>query len=69
MLHLTRKCDIHNVFLPSVGGVMASMVAFQAVDPGSTPGRRNFNFLFFGYMPTALKPNRTYTFLKAHKEK
>ena len=24
----------------SVGGVTVSMVAFQAVDPGSTPGRR-----------------------------
>ena len=23
-----------------IGGVMASIVAFQAVDPGSTPGRR-----------------------------
>ena len=27
----------------SVGGVMASMVAFQAVDPGSTPGRRKIH--------------------------
>ena len=26
----------------SVGGVTVSMVAFQAVDPGSIPGRRNF---------------------------
>ena len=26
----------------SVGGVTVSMVAFQAVDPGSTPGRRTF---------------------------
>ena len=25
-----------------VGGVKVSMVAFQAVDPGSIPGRRNF---------------------------
>ena len=25
-----------------VGGVTVSMVAFQAVDPGSTPGRRTF---------------------------
>ena len=28
-----------------VGGVTVSMVAFQAVDPGSTPGRRSENFL------------------------
>ena len=26
--------------LPSVGGVMVSIVAFQAMDPGSIPGRR-----------------------------
>ena len=30
--------------LISVGGVTVSMVAFQAVDPGSTPGRRNISF-------------------------
>ena len=29
----------------SVGGVTVSMVAFQAVDPGSTPGRRTGNFV------------------------
>ena len=29
-----------------VGGVTVSMVAFQAVDPGSTPGRRTEMFLF-----------------------
>ena len=29
---------------PSVGGVTVSMVAFQAVDPGSTPGRRTLFF-------------------------
>ena len=26
----------------SVGGIMVSIAAFQAVDPGSIPGRRNF---------------------------
>ena len=32
----------------SVGGVTVSMVAFQAVDPGSTPGRRiNFVLICF----------------------
>ena len=30
----------------SVGGVTVSMVAFQAIDPGSTPGRRT-KFFFF----------------------
>ena len=28
------------VMFTGVGGVTVSMVAFQAVDPGSTPGRR-----------------------------
>ena len=28
--------------MASVGGVKVSMVAFQAVDPGSIPGRRIF---------------------------
>ena len=28
--------------ISSVGGVKVSMVAFQAVDPGSIPGRRRF---------------------------
>ena len=27
---------------PRDGGIMVSMVAFQAVDPGSIPGHRNF---------------------------
>lgn len=30
--------------MDSVGGVKVSMVAFQAVDPGSIPGRRIFLF-------------------------
>ena len=30
---------------PSVGGVTVSIVAFQAVDPGSTPGQRIFFFI------------------------
>ena len=33
----------------SVAGVTVSMVAFQAVDPGSTPGRRTFFFPYFSY--------------------
>ena len=33
------------VILVSVGGIMVSIAAFQAVDPGSIPGRRNFFFL------------------------
>ena len=37
MFHWFLGLDLH-----SVGGVMVSMVAFQAVDPGSIPGRRKF---------------------------
>ena len=29
----------------NVGGVTASMVAFQAIDPGSTPGRRKLFYM------------------------
>ena len=31
----------------SDGGIMVSIAAFQAVDPGSIPGRRNFVFSFY----------------------
>ena len=46
-------CDISSVLMPSwveillsvectsVGGIMVSIAAFQAVDPGSIPGRYN----------------------------
>ena len=30
------------VLIPSVGGIAVSIAAFQAVDPGSTPGHRNY---------------------------
>ena len=36
--------------LPSVGGVTVSIVAFQAVDPGSTPGQRIYFFFFFFFL-------------------
>ena len=32
----------------SVGGIMVSIAAFQAVDPGSIPGRRNFSQIWKG---------------------
>ena len=39
-------CGIHIIYLmpllTSVGGVMVSIDAFQALDPGSIPGHRNF---------------------------
>ena len=41
----------------SVGGVMVSIVAFQAVDPGSTPGQRTFHNNFFHFL------NCTYMYL------
>ena len=34
-------------FLTSVGGVKVSIVAFQAIDPGSIPGWRTFIFSSF----------------------
>jgi hypothetical protein len=38
--------------IESVAGVMVSIVAFQAVDPGSIPGRRTllFSFFFFAFL-------------------
>ena len=43
----------------SVGGVAVSMVAFQAVDPGSTPGRRTgYTFCsMFNAIQVAIVPN------------
>lgn len=41
-MHLFYICNPSNS--RSVGGVTVSMVAFQAVDPGSTPGRRTHTF-------------------------
>ena len=32
---------VNQVDKHSVGGIMVSIAAFQAVDPGSIPGRRN----------------------------
>ena len=37
---------MHSVFSRRVGGVTVSMVAFQAADPGSTPGQRTCLFFF-----------------------
>ena len=37
-----------------VGGIMVSIAAFQAVDPGSIPGRRS-PFFSFLYLPIFLK--------------
>ena len=34
--------SLHHPELLGVGGIMVSIAAFQAVDPGSIPGRRNF---------------------------
>ena len=35
------------VKIQCVGGIMVSIAAFQAVDPGSIPGRRNFYGNYF----------------------
>ena len=42
--HLTGQ--LHH-FHECVGGIMVSIAAFQAVDPGSIPGRRMFIFAFY----------------------
>ncbi len=37
-----------NLDITSVGGIMVSIAAFQAVDPGSIPGHRSNFFHFLG---------------------
>ena len=44
---------IHDNLSSSVGGVKVSMVAFQAVDPGSIPGRRIFIFFIYFFFSTS----------------
>ena len=62
---LVAVCDISSVIMPSVmellslvactsvGGIMVSIAAFQAVDPGSIPGRRSNNFGQIDLEPSA----------------
>ena len=40
-----KRVIVSSLTQPGVGGVTVSIVAFQAVDPGSTPGQRRFFFL------------------------
>ena len=37
---LLKTYPVFTDYFPSVGGVKVSIVAFQAIDPGSIPGRR-----------------------------
>ncbi len=55
-LSLTLLATIHKnqlylleLCVTRVGGVTVSMVAFQAADPGSTPGQRTLFFIFLLY--------------------
>ena len=42
--------------IPSVGGVMVSIDAFQALDPGSIPGHRTlFRFSRYNFYDPSLK--------------
>ncbi len=36
---------VYSIITSSVGGIMVSIAAFQAVDPGSIPGHRSFLLL------------------------
>ena len=42
----TQIREAFHIFLEGVGGVMVSIVAFQAVDPGLIPGQRKPSLLF-----------------------
>ena len=37
--------SLHRLNIACVGGVTDIMVAFQAIDPGSTPGRRKLFYM------------------------
>ena len=54
---------------PSVGGVMVSIDAFQALDPGSIPGHRNpfMSFDLFILIPI-IAIYRTFSFPKAARD-
>ena len=41
------------LFSRDVGGIVVSIAAFQAIDPGSIPGRRNI--LFFLSLPANIE--------------
>ena len=41
-----------DAFSCGVGGIVVSIAAFQAVDPGSIPGRRNILFLLYRFRQT-----------------
>ena len=44
LIHIHKNVPIHHA---SVDGVMVSIVAFQAIDPGSTPGQGTFFISLF----------------------
>ena len=46
VLGCEQLCLHMSLLVCSVSGVTVSMVAFQAVDPGSTPGRRTLFFMW-----------------------
>ena len=54
---LSAECR-HKYVNKCVGGVTVSMVAFQAVDPGSTPGRRTFVFFWRSLQMVLLSSER-----------
>ena len=41
----------------SVGGIMVSIAAFQAVDPGSIPGRHKIFVMFLDRLDALMKIN------------
>ena len=51
---------VNTLLVCSVGGVKVSIVAFQAIDPGSIPGWRTCNFFKFlhchNFLPSDLLP-------------
>ena len=51
---LEHLCFLEHQCQQGVGGIMVSIAAFQAVDPGSIPGRRNIFVLLLGSQASKL---------------
>ena len=55
---------MENLYVTSVGGIAVSIAAFQAVDPGSTPGHRKIIFNWCGIAECITAKKFLYSFTR-----
>ena len=62
--NITGNKSLHSPNLPqeSIGGVTVSIAAFQAVDPGSTPGQCTLFFFFLSWMSQCISQVNSFVF-------